>query len=97
MKWRFHTKQIDIEKLAAVMTSSVVDRLIVLSHTAARYMETDGWPEIVERVKRTEGSKRLLRAHLMPFLASLLILNCRLRSLWIWRRTLWKGYSDIAV
>ena len=71
MKRRFHTKQIDIEKLAAVMTSSVVDRLIVLSHTAARYMETDGWPEIVERLKRTEGSKRLLREHLDAILGQL--------------------------
>jgi len=60
-----------IDDLAMSVIPFVRDLLRLLSHTAARYMGDDLWPDIVERVKETVASQRFLKEHLDIILARL--------------------------
>ena len=62
--WKFRTRQIRIDELAISVIPYIKDVLRLLSHTAARYMGTDRWPGIVERIKEASASQRFLREHL---------------------------------
>ena len=66
---KFRTWQIGIDDLDAAVIPYVKDLLRLLSHTAARYMGTDLWPDIVERIKETDASQRFLKEHLDTILA----------------------------
>ena len=62
--WKFRTWQIGIDDLDAAVVPYVMDILRLLSHTAARYMGTDRWPDIVERIRATEAAQRFTKEHL---------------------------------
>ncbi len=68
---RFRTWQIGIDELAISVIPYIKDLLRLLSHTSARYMGTDLWPDIVERIKRTDASQRFMKEHLDTILAHL--------------------------
>ena len=61
---QFRTRQIEIGDLAATVIPAVKDLLALLSHTASKYLETERWPEVVERVKNTEACQRFFKEHL---------------------------------
>ena len=67
--WKFRTWQIGINDLDAAVVPNVKDLLRLLSHTAARYMGTDTWPDIVERIRETEAAQRFMKEHLDTILA----------------------------
>ena len=67
--WQYRTRQMGIDDLAMSVIPYIKDLLRLLSHTAARYMGTDLWPDIVERIKETDASKRFVREHLDTILA----------------------------
>ena len=66
---KFRTRQIGIDDLALSVLPYVKDLLRLLSHTAARYMGTDIWPDIVERIRETDASQRFLKEPLDTILA----------------------------
>ena len=67
--WKFQTWEMGIDDLSMSVIPYIKDVLRLLSHTAARYMGTDRWPDIVERIKETDASQRFLRDHLDIILA----------------------------
>ena len=67
--WRYRTRRIGIDDLAMSVIPFIRDLLRLLSHTAARYLRDDLWPDIVERVKETDASRRFLKEHLDTILA----------------------------
>ena len=67
--WKYRTRQMGIDDLAMSVIPYIKDLLILLSHTAARYLGTDLWPGIAERVKETDASQRFLKEHLDTILA----------------------------
>ena len=67
--WMFRTRQMGIDDLAVSVIPYIKDLLRLLSHTAARYLGTDLWPDIVERVKGTDASQRFLKEYLDTILA----------------------------
>jgi len=69
--WKYRNRQMGIDDLAMSVIPFVRDLLRLLSHTAARYMGDDLWPDIVERVKETVASQRFLKEHLDIILARL--------------------------
>ena len=69
--WKFRTRQIGINDLDTAVVPYVKDLLRLLSHTAARYMGTDLWPDIVERIRETEAVQRFMKEHLDTILAHL--------------------------
>lgn len=69
--WKYRSRQMGIDDLALSVIPFVRDLLRLLSHTAARYLGDDLWPDIVERVKETEASQRFLKEHLDTILAQL--------------------------
>ena len=68
---RYRTRQVGIDDLAMSVIPYVKDLLVLLSHTAARYMGTDHWPDVVERMRDTEASQRFMREHLDTILTHL--------------------------
>lgn len=58
-----------IDGLAISVIPYIRDVLRLLSHTAARYIETDRWLGIVERFKETDASDLFLRGHIDIILA----------------------------
>ena len=62
--WRFRTWQMSIDDLAEAVIPAIQDILILLSHTASMYMETESWPDILQRIKTTDASRRFLKEHL---------------------------------
>ena len=69
--YRFRTRRIGIDDLAMSTIPCIKDLLRLLSHTAARYMGTDLWPDIVERIEETDASQRFLKEHLDTILTHL--------------------------
>lgn len=69
--YRFRTRQMGIDDLAKSVMPCIKDLLRLLSHTTARYMGTDLWPDIVERIKQTDASQRFLKEHLDTILVYL--------------------------
>ena len=69
--FRYQIRQIDTDELFARVVPHVRDTLVVLSHTAARYMGAEMWPEIIGRIKKTEGCQRFLKEHLDTILEQL--------------------------
>ena len=67
--WKYRTRQMGIDDLAMSVIPYIKDLLRLLSHTAARYLGTDLWPGIAERVKETDASQRFLKEHLDTILA----------------------------
>ena len=61
---KYRTRQMGLDELAVSVIPYIKDLLRLLSNTASRYMGTDLWPGIVERIKETEASQRFLREHL---------------------------------
>ena len=61
---QFQRREIDIQTLAATAIPAVKDLLFLFSHTAARYLDTDLWPEIVAEIKNSEFGTRFFREHL---------------------------------
>ncbi len=66
---RFRTREMGIDDLAMSVIPCIKDSLRLLSHTAARYMGTDSWPDIVLRIEETDASQRFLKDHLDTILA----------------------------
>lgn len=62
--WQFRTWRGEIGDLAAQVIPFVNDLLTLVSHTAAIYLGTEQWLEILKRVKQTEASRRFLKEHL---------------------------------
>ena len=62
--WQFRTSQIEIGDMAAAVIPAVQDLLTLLSHTASKYLGTERWPEVVERVKDTEACHRFFKENL---------------------------------
>ena len=69
--WQFRTRQISIGDLDSAVCPHVLDILTLLFHTASIYVGSERWPEIAERVSKTEASQRFLREHLETMLAQL--------------------------
>jgi hypothetical protein len=69
--WRFRTWQMGIDDLAEAVIPAIKDILILLSHTASMYMETELWPDILQRIKKTDASRRFLGEHLDTILGQL--------------------------
>ena len=69
--WQFQTRQMGIDDLATVVIPDIEDLLKLLSHTASRYMGTELWPDIVERIKETDASQRFFKEHLDTILGQL--------------------------
>ena len=69
--WRFRTSRMEIGDLAAEVIPYVNDLLTVVSHTAAIYLGTEQWPEILRRIKQTEASQRFFSEHLDSVLGQL--------------------------
>ena len=69
--WKFLTWEMGIDDLCMSVIPYVRDIFRLLSHTAARYMGTDPWPDIIERIKETNASQRFLKEHLDTILAQL--------------------------
>ena len=69
--WKFLTWEMGIDDLRMSVIPYVRDIFRLLSHTAARYMGTDPWPDIIERIKETNASQRFLKEHLDTILAQL--------------------------
>ena len=67
--WMFRTRQMGIDDLSMSVIPYIKDLLRLLSHTAARYLGTDLWPDIVERIGGTDASQRFLKEHLETILA----------------------------
>ena len=67
--WKYRTRQKGIDDLAMSVIPYIKDLLRLLSHTAARYMGTDAWQVIVERIRETDASQRFLKEHLDTILA----------------------------
>lgn len=61
---QFRTKQMCIDDLYTEVIPHVKDLLILLSHTAARYLGTEHWSEIVGCIKSTEASQRFFKENL---------------------------------
>ena len=66
---KYRTGQMGIDDLAMSVIPYVKDLLRLLSHTAARYMGTDLWPGIAERIEETDASQRFMKEHLDTILA----------------------------
>ena len=66
---RFRTRQMGIDDLAMSVIPCIQDLLRLLSHTTARYMGTDLWPDIVERIEETGAFRRFLKEHFDTILA----------------------------
>ena len=62
--WQFHTWWMNINELAGEVIPFVNDLLVLVSHTAALYIETERWPKLMRRIKETEAGRRFLRDHL---------------------------------
>jgi hypothetical protein len=62
--WRFRTRRMNINELAGEVIPFVNDLLVLVSHTAALYLETAQWLELMRRIKETEAGRRFLRDHL---------------------------------
>ena len=69
--WRYQTWRMKIEDLYALVVTFVKDILTLLSHTAAIYIGTERWPEILRSVKNTEASQRFFGEHLDALLGQL--------------------------
>lgn len=62
--WQYRTRGMDIDALATEVIPHVNDLLVLLSHTASRYLENEQWDEIVGRIKETDASVRFFKANL---------------------------------
>ena len=60
----FRCREIDFEEFCRSVFPRIKDFLVVLSHTAARYMETHEWEDIHQRIRQTEASRRFLGEYL---------------------------------
>ena len=69
--WCFRTRRLGIDDLAIEVIPRVKDALRLLSHTASRYMDTEDWPMILERIRETEASQRFFKEHIDTILAQL--------------------------
>ena len=69
--WEFRTRQIGIDDLATVVIPDIKDLLKLLSHTAARYMRTELWSDVVEQIKETNASQRFFKEYLDTILVQL--------------------------
>ena len=65
-----------IDALAEKMIPYVKDLLTLLSHTVAIYHKSDRWPEILDLIRSTEGSRRFLRQNLDIIINQLGDLEC---------------------
>ena len=62
--WDYQIGRMKIEDLATEVIPEVKDVLILLSHTAAMYLGTTRWPDIMRDIRETEASRRFLKEHL---------------------------------
>lgn len=69
--WKFRTWEMGIDDLSMSVIPYVNDVLRLLSHTAARYIGTERWPDIVRQIKETDASQRFLKGHLNVILTHL--------------------------
>ena len=60
----YQVGRITIDTLAEKLIPYVKDLLTLLSHTIAIYHNSDRWPEILDLIRSTEGSRRFLRQNL---------------------------------
>ncbi len=60
----YQVGSITIDALAEKLIPYVKDLLTLLSHTIAIYHKSDRWPEILDLIRSTEGSRRFLRQNL---------------------------------
>ena len=72
----YQVGRITIDALAANIIPYVKDLLTLMSHTVAIYHESDRWPEILDLIRRTEGSRRFLRQNLDIIINQLGDLGC---------------------
>ena len=68
---QFRTRQKGIDYLAMAVIPDVKDILRLLSHAASRYAGTESWPNIVERIKKTDASRRFFKENLDTILGQL--------------------------
>ena len=62
--WQYRTRRMDLDALATEVIPYVNDLLVLLAHTASRYLEDAQWDEIVGHIKETDASIRFLGDHL---------------------------------
>ena len=62
--WKYRVRQVAIDDLTDVVIPEINDLLVLLTHTASRYTDTDRWPGMVRDITGTEASRRLLGEHL---------------------------------
>lgn len=60
----YQVGRITIDALAEKIIPYVKDLLTLMSHTVAIYHKSDRWPEILDLIRSTEGSRRFLRQNL---------------------------------
>ena len=60
----YQVGRITIDALAEKIIPYVKDLLTLLSHTIAIYHKSDRWPEILDLIRSTEGSRRFMRQNL---------------------------------
>ena len=54
----------NLEKFLSEVPPYVTDTLTLLSYMAARYMETDSWPEMLNGIRKSEAYRRFMKEHL---------------------------------
>ena len=54
----------NLERFLSEVPPYVTDTLTLLSYVAARYMETDLWPEMLNGFKKSEACRRFMKEHL---------------------------------
>ena len=69
--WQYQTRQMTIGDLYTRVVTFVKDILTLVSHTAAMYLGTESWPEILQKIKNTQASQRFFKEHLDAFLGQL--------------------------
>ena len=68
---KYRTGRISIDYLGTRAVSVVKDFLILLSHTAAMYIDSESWPAIGGRLESSEASRRFLKDHIKTILDEL--------------------------
>ena len=72
----YQAGRITIDALAEKIIPYVKDLLTLMSHTVAIYHKSDRWPEILDLIRSTEGSRRFLRQNLDIIINQLSDLEC---------------------
>ena len=69
--WDYRVGLMEIEELAFEVIPEVKDVLILLSHTAAMYLGTIRWADVLTDIRKTETAQRFLKEHLDAILGQL--------------------------